>query len=70
MKEVLPIVGDTIVEFMKDEDGVIPFVGIKFTAVHRDARKGHNIQTGEDMVIPERYIPKVRFGAAIKEKLN
>ena len=28
--EVLKIVGDAIVEYMKDEDGVTPFSGIKF----------------------------------------
>lgn len=70
MKEVLEVVGNVILDNMKDEDGVTPFSGIKFASVYRAARVGHNPATGEAVNIPGKYQPKVKFGTRVKETLN
>lgn len=69
-KEIMQVMGDTIVAHMKDEDGVCPFAGMKFVAVYKDARKTRNPQTGEMMTVPAKYAPRVRFGKAVKEAIN
>ena len=69
-KEVVQVMGDLIVEHMKDEDGVSPFSGMKFVATYKDARTARNPQTGESMKVPAKYAPRVRFGKAVKEAIN
>jgi len=69
-KEVLEIIGAEIVKHMKDEDGVTPFAGMKFTSAYADKRQGRNPQTGETIVIPGRFQPKVKFGTPVKDALN
>ena len=68
--EVLKIVGDAIVEYMKDEDGVTPFSGIKFATNYRDAYTARNPQNGEPISVAAHYQPKVKFGRAVKDALN
>lgn len=70
MKEILVDVGNVIVENMKDENGVTPFQGMKFYAVHKDARTGRNPQNGEPIEIVAKYQPKIKFGAAVKNAIN
>ena len=69
-KEVLDIFFGVIVEHMKDEDGVSPYTGIKFHAVHRDERDGHIPGSLEKITIPAMYTPKVRFGKTVKDAVN
>lgn len=69
-KEILEILGKIIVSHMKDEDGITPFAGIKFTSVYRDAMTVKSPATGEMIDVPAKYVPKVRFGKAVKEALN
>ena len=70
IKEVLASIGDNIVGCMKDEDGVTPFPGMKFSAVYKEARTGRNPSTGETISIPAKYHAKAKFGVAVKNALN
>ena len=69
-KEVLDLIMEVIVEHMKDEDGVTPWQGIKFTADYKEARTARNPRTGEAVKVPAKYAPKVKFGKAVKEAIN
>ena len=69
-KEISEVMFDVIVKNMKDEDGVSPVAGVKFVAVHKDARTARNPMTGETIAVPEKYSPKVKFGTSIKEAVN
>ena len=70
MKEVLVAVGEAIVEAMKDEDGVSPFTGMKFSAEYKEPHDGRNPLTGESIRVPGKYRPKVKFGAYVKNAIN
>ena len=41
-----------------------------FETVHKAARKGKNPQTGEELVIAERNVPKFKPGKAFKDAMN
>lgn len=41
-----------------------------FETVHKAARKGKNPQTGEELVITERNVPKFKPGKAFKDAMN
>lgn len=69
-REILEVMGDVIVDHMKDDDGVAPFNGIKFIAVYREPRNARNPQTGEEFVTEAKYAPRVKFGKGVKEALN
>jgi len=69
-KEVLDLIMEVIVDHMKDEDGVTPWQGIKFTADYKEARTARNPRTGEAVKVPAKYAPKVKFGKAVKEAIN
>lgn len=68
--EVIDIIGNTIVDHMKDEGGVSPFNGFKFIAVHKDATEYRNPRTGEPIMAPAKYVPKAKFGKAVKEAVE
>lgn len=70
MREVLAAIGEVIVEAMKDEDGVTPFCGMKFSVEYRDAHVGRNPSTGEAIQIAGKYRPKVKFGNTVKDAVN
>ena len=70
MKEVIEVIGGNIVEGMRDDDGVSPFVGIKFISEYKDPHIGRNPMTGESIEVPGKWRPKVKFGVAVKEALN
>lgn len=53
----------------KKEDVVLTGFG-KFTAVDRKARKGRNPQTGEEIQIPARTVPKFKAGKTLKEAVK
>jgi nucleoid DNA-binding protein len=41
-----------------------------FETVHKAARKGKNPQTGEELVIAERNVPKFKPGKALKDAVK
>lgn len=60
----------TITKALKDNDAVT-LVGFgTFKAVERKARKGRNPQTGEEIKIEARNIPKFIPGKALKDALK
>jgi len=49
----------------------VTFVGFgSFSVSQREARKGRNPQTGKDIKIPARKVPKFAAGASLKEAVN
>lgn len=69
-REVNEAFWETIVEAMKDEEGIAPIMGVRFWVTHRDARMGRNPQTGEPITIPAKNIPKVKFSASFKDRFE
>ena len=59
-----------ITEALKSNDSVT-LVGFgTFKAVHKEARKGRNPQTGQEINIAARNTPKFIPGKALKDALN
>lgn len=49
----------------------VQFVGFGTFDIHtRNARKGHNPQTGEEILIPASVVPSFRTGRPLREALN
>jgi len=42
----------------------------KFSVQHRKSRKGRNPQTGEEITIPARDVPKFKAGKSLKEAVK
>lgn len=42
----------------------------KFSVQHRKSRKGRNPQTGEEITIPARDVPKFKAGKSLKESVK
>ena len=69
-KEYIDILGDVIVDGMRDDEGVTPFYGIKFMTVYKDAHEARNPASGDLITVPGKFQPKVKFGKAVKEAIN
>jgi len=69
-KRLLDILGDLIVEHLRDEDGISPFMGIKFKSIFQDARTRRNPRTGGTIDVPPKYVPKVKFGDCVRRAIN
>lgn len=65
-RELMEIAGDIILEHMQDEEGVIPFNGVKFFTVHKDEGESR-LPNGTFVHVPDHHIPKVEFGAKFKK---
>lgn len=65
-REISASYWDAIFEAMRDEEGVCPIQGVKFMTVHKDARTARNPLTGETIAVPEKDVPKVKFGTSVK----
>lgn len=69
-QEAVECVFDTIKKALKKKEAV-QIVGFgSFKVSKRDARKGRNPQTGEEIQIAERMVPKFVPGKALKDALN
>lgn len=52
------------------ETGKVSLVGFgTFEVVKRAARKGRNPQTGDEMDIPEKWVPKFKPSSALREAM-
>ena len=69
-REVLKALEEMIMDHITDEDGFTPFAGIKFYTRYRNPRNGRNPSTGESIVIEAGYLPKVKFGKAVRDAVN
>lgn len=53
------------------EDGKVTLVGFgSFTKAFRNARKGRNPSTGEEMDIPAKTVPKFKASQALKDAVS
>lgn len=69
-QEAVECVFETIKKALKKEESV-QIVGFgSFKVSKRDARKGRNPQTGEEIQIPARRVPKFSPGKALKDAVN
>lgn len=60
----------TITDALKNGD-TVSIIGFgTFKVVKRDARKGRNPQTGEEMKIEARNVPKFVAGKTLKDSVN
>ena len=69
IKDVINALQDVIYTNMPYED-VTLFEGVIFSTIVRKERNGRNPYTGEDIVIPAKRVPKVRFGKLAKEAVS
>jgi len=60
----------TIIETLKKEETVTLIGFGTFKVAKREARKGRNPRTGEEMKIPARKVPKFVPGKAMKEAVK
>lgn len=68
--EVVTAFIDVVTEsLVKGEDVSLSGFG-KFLTVTRAARKGRNPQTGEEIDIPEKVVPKFKCSNTLKEKIQ
>ena len=72
-KAVANVIGtamEVIATALKHGDSVaLPGFGT-FSVAHREARQGHNLQTGEPMEIPAHNIPSFKPGKNLKEAVR
>ncbi len=69
INELVNLFLDTIVEGVKKDEKVV-FCGFgTFEKRERKARKGRNIQTGEELHIPACVIPYFSAGASFKKEI-
>jgi nucleoid DNA-binding protein len=69
-QEAVDCVFETIKKALKKEEAV-QIVGFgSFKVSKRDARKGRNPQTGAEIQIPARMVPKFSPGKALKDAVN
>lgn len=69
-KRVVDTVLDTIVKAVAEGDGVAITGFGSFVSVEKQARKGRNVQTGEEIDIPAATVPKFKAGKTFKETVK
>ena len=69
-QEAVDCVFETIKEALKQNEAVQVIGFGSFKVSKRDARKGRNPQTGEEIQIPARMVPKFVPGKALKDAVN
>lgn len=68
--ELVDIILDAAMAGLK-EDKVLDLYGFcKMTVEHKDERVGRNPQTGEDMKVPAKDVPKCKFSKTLKDYIN
>lgn len=61
---------ETILDCLIEDDEVDFYGHMKFTRQFKDATTARNVQTGEPVVVPAKYVPKCKFSTYAKEKVN
>jgi len=69
-QQAVDCVLSTITDALKEKDTVTLIGFGTFKAVKRDARQGRNPQTGEEIKIEEKYVPKFVAGKALKDAVK
>ncbi len=69
-QQAVDCVFESIINALKSKDGVQIAGFGSFKVAKRDARKGRNPQTGAQIDIPARNVPKFTPGKALKDAVN
>ena len=69
-QQAVDCVFESIINALKANDGVQIAGFGSFKVTRRDARKGRNPQTGAQIDIPARNVPKFTAGKALKDAVN
>ena len=72
-KAATEVVG-SVIDIIKDgilTEGVVDITGfVKLEKVYKEATTARNLQTGESIAVPSKYIPKAKFSSTFKRKVN
>lgn len=68
--EVLNVLKDVVWSSLRDHKDVCIVDSIKLTTKFKDAHEARNPSTGAVVPVPAKYMPKARFGGAIKDYIN
>lgn len=66
-KAFLEVLNDVVFENILDEDGVPILDSLKLTTMIKGPRTARNPKTGEAISVPQKRVPKAKFGKAFKE---
>lgn len=70
IKEILDVARDIAYTAMAEEDEVTVFDGLKLVGVHKEATTARNPKDGSTIDVPEKVVPKAKFGAVAKRIVN
>lgn len=67
---VLRTFQDVVFDAVKDDERVRVFDGVVLQRVYKEEHECTNPSTLEKMIVPGKFMPKCKFGKAIKEAIN
>ena len=70
VKAVLDAAQTVAYEAMAKEEEVTIFDGLKLSGIHKDASTARNPKDGSIVDVPEKTVPKAKFGVAAKRIVN
>lgn len=70
IKEILDIAQTVAYTEMANKGEVTIFEGLKLMGVHKDATTARNPIDGSTVQVPEKTVPKAKFGAVAKRIVN
>lgn len=70
VKAVLDAAQTVAYETMAKEEGVKVFDGLTLVGVHKEACVKRNPLNGQDVNVPEKTVPKAKWGKAAKDAVN
>lgn len=70
IKEVLEATQKVVYEEMANEGEVKLFDGLTLVGVHKDATVARNPMDGSSVNVPEKTVPKAKWGKAAKDAVN
>lgn len=70
IKEVIAAIENVVYEGMANLDEVPVFNGITLLGVKKEAHTSRNPRTGEQIMIPEKIVPRAKIGSHAKKIVN
>ena len=70
VKAVLEAAQKVAYEVMAKEEEVAIFEGLKLVGQHKDATTARNPMTGAEIQVPQKTVPKAKWGAFAKRIVN
>ena len=68
--EVLNALRDVVWVSLREHNEVCVVDSIKLTTKFKDSHEARNPSTGDIVTVPAKYMPKAKFGGAIKDFIN